>query len=59
MVTVPGYTVEFGLRAEDRQVHAAVVIDEEDILAVVAALRDVNRHRRNRDSGCSGHNRSF
>ena len=44
-----------GLLPEDPQINAAVVIDEEDVLAVVAALGDVVRHPRNNDSGGPWH----
>ena len=46
-----------GLPGEDLEIQSVVVISEEDILPVVAALRDVVGYIGKHDSGYSGHER--
>jgi len=54
-VTVDGQTEPFGLPCEYFQIDAAVIMDEEDVLAVIAALGNVMWAVRHDDSGYSWH----
>jgi len=54
-VTVDGQTEPFGLLCEYFEIDAAVVVDKEDVLAVIAALCDVVRAIRHDDSRYAWH----
>ncbi len=43
------HAIELGKLGQQLQVHAVVVVDKRDFLAVVTALRDVMRHCRDDD----------